>query len=302
MDLTVVIVNFNTRNLLKNCLDSIFEKTKDINFEVIVVDNASIDGSPEMVEKGFFKVKVIKNKKNLGFAKANNQGIKMASGRYILLLNSDTELIENSFKVMVEYMDKEPKVGISSCQLINKDGSIQASGGFFPTLPRVFAWMFFLDDLPIVGRLIRPFHPHEPGFYTHDPWYKTKHFQDWVTGAFFLIKDKVIKKIGFLDEKFFMYVEEMEYCFRAKQAGWQIIYLPKTRVIHFGRQSSAGKNAILREYRGLKYFYKKHYSTWQLPTLRILLKAGALLRVFLFGIISQEKEARITYAEAFKIA
>lgn len=270
--------------------------------EVIVVDNASTDQSSEMVQKEFSKVVLIKNKKNLGFAAGNNIGIKRAKGDFILLLNSDTRLVEDSLTKMVDYMENNPRVGISSCQLVGKDGEIQASGGFFPSIFRVFAWMFFLDDIPLLGSLIKPFHPHSPNFYTKDPWYKSEHFQDWVTGAFFLIRKKAVKEVGFLDEKFFMYVEEMEYCFRAKKKGWQVVFAPITKIIHLGSQSGTHKRAILGEYQGLKYFFGKHEPFWQMIFLRFFLKIGSLLRIFLFGIIKKDKEALKIYAEAFRIS
>ena len=270
--------------------------------EVIVVDNASTDQSSEVVQKEFPKVVLIKNKKNLGFATGNNIGIKKAKGEYILLLNSDTRLVEDSLTKMVSFMEKNPKVGISSCQLIGENGEIQASGGFFPNLLRVFAWMFFIDDLPFIGRFIKPFHPHQPKFYIYDPWYKTEHLQDWVTGAFFLIRKKVISDIGFLDEKFFMYVEELEYCFRVKKKDWQVLYTPITKIIHLGGQSSGTRRAIISEYQGLKYFFAKHKKRWEAIPLRIFLRIGAALRIFLFGIIKKDLEARKIYAEAFRIS
>lgn len=302
MKISVVIVNYNTKRLLKDCLDSIFKKTKGIEAQVIVVDNASSDGSQEMVRKNFPKVTLIENKKNLGFATGNNIGIKKAKGEYILLLNSDTKLVEDSPTKTVNFMEKNPKIGISSCQLIGEDGEIQASGGFFPNLFLVFAWMFFIDDLPFAGKLIRSFHPHAPKFYIHDPWYKKQHFQDWVTGAFFLVRKKVIDEIGFLDENIFMYVEEVEYCYRAKKEGWKVFYTPITKIIHLGGQSGTSKGAILGEYKGLKYFFAKHKPAWQISLLRGILKIGALLRIFLFGIIKGSPEARRIYAEAFRIS
>ena len=270
--------------------------------EVIVVDNASTDQSSEMVQKEFPKVVLIKNKKNLGFAAGNNVGIKKAKGEYILLLNSDTKLVEDSLTKMVSFMGKNPKIGISSCQLKGEDGEIQPSGGFFPSIFRVFALMFFLDDIPFLGSLIKSFHPHPPEFCTRDPWYKSAHFQDWVTGAFFLVRRKVIDETGLLDENFFMYVEEMDYCFRAKKKGWQVFYTPASKIIHLGGQSGTSKMAILSEYRGLEYFYKKHKPAWQTPFLRGFLKIGALLRIFLFGIIKGSPEARRIYAEALRIS
>lgn len=295
MKISVIIVSFNTQKLLKDCLNSIFKKTKGVEIQVIVVDNASSDGSQEMVRKNFPKVTLIENKKNLGFAAGNNIGIKKAKGEHILLLNSDTRLVEDSLTKMVGFMEKNPKIGISSCQLIGENGEIQASGGFFPNLFLVFAWMFFIDDLPFVGKLIRSFHPHAP-------WYKSKHFQDWVTGAFFLISRNVVDQIGFLDENFFMYVEEMEYCFRAKKKDWQVVFAPITKIIHLGGQSSGTRRAIISEYQGLKYFFAKHKKRWETIPLRIFLRIGAVLRIFLFGIIKQDKEALKIYAEAFSVS
>lgn len=303
-DLSVIIVNWNTREITKNCLQSLFEQTKDIDFEVWVVDNGSTDGSVEMVEKEFPQVKLIKNSDNLGFAKANNQALRQAQSKFILLLNSDTIILNNALAKMVAFMEKNSTVGISSCQLLNEDKTIQASGGYFPTLFRVFAWMFFLDDLPFLGRLVKPFHPHEPTFYTKDPTFKSQHFQDWVTGAFFLIRQEVVKEIGLLDENFFMYAEEMEYCFRAKQKGWRVIYTPRAQIVHLGRKSSVigSKGAILGEYKGLSYFYQKHRSPLARQILKLLLKAGAMLRILVFGIILGKEEAKTFYAEAFRLA
>jgi len=302
VDLSVIVVSFNTKKLLSDCLFSVYSKTKGIDFEVIVVDNDSRDDSPQMVEANFPGVVLIKNGQNLGFAAANNQGLKMAKGRYLLLLNSDTKLIENTLFKMVQWMDGHKKIGVSSCQLLNQDETIQATGGFFPTLPRVLAWMMFWDDLPFVDRVVKPIHPHEPKFYFRHSWYKKEHFQDWVTGAFFLIRREVVKKVGLLDEKFFMYVEEMEYCYRIQKAGFWVFYSPISKIIHLKGRSGLTRNAVLGEFSGLKYFFEKHKPGWQKPFLRLLLKTGAALRIFIFGIIKGNSEARKIYVEAFKIA
>jgi GT2 family glycosyltransferase len=302
MVLSVIVVSYNTKKLLKQCLDSVFKYTKSINFEVVVIDNASHDGSPAMVEKSFPQVKLIKSKKNLGFAAANNRGIKKARGRYILLLNSDIILRENSIKKMIGWMEKKKKVGISSCQLVHDDGSLQRTGGYFPDLLRIFNWMFFIDDLPFIKELIKPFHPHEPQTgWLSSQYFQKQHFQDWVTGAFFLIRKEVVEQIDGLDEKFFMYVEELEFCYRAKKAGWRIAYVPLTKVVHLERKSGSQAGALLGEYRGLIYFYQKHKPAWQLFLLKILLKLGALLRVLIFGIIMADREKRKIYAQALAI-
>lgn len=302
MKISVVIVSYNTKKLLKDCLDSLYDKVQNVEFEIIVVDNASSDDSPQMVKKFFPKVILVESPNNLGFAAGNNLGLRKTKGEYILLLNSDTIMVENSLIKMVNFMEQNSKIGIASCKLVDIDGKVQPSGGFFPSLGRVFAWMLFLDDLPFVGSLIHPFHPHNPDFYTKDKWYDQLHFQDWVTGAFFLVRQKVFRDIGVLDENFFMYVEEMEFCYRAKKAGWGIAYTPETKVIHLGAQSGSNKGAVLGEYKGLRYFFAKHRSSIEMPFLRILLKVGAALRILLFGIMKRNWEIKTTYVEAFRAA
>ncbi|OGM24950.1 hypothetical protein A3D00_05030 [Candidatus Woesebacteria bacterium RIFCSPHIGHO2_02_FULL_38_9] len=270
MDLSIIIVSFNTKKLLLDCVNSIFNNTKKIVYEIIIVDNGSSDGSAHLT--GNFKL--IGNKENLGFAKANNQGIEKAKGRYILLLNSDTVILDNVLGEMVEWMGRNSKVGIVSCSLKNKDGSLQATGGYFPTLPRVFAWMFFLDDFPILERVIKSFHPHQQN-------YLKEHQQDWVTGAFFLIRRQVIDEIGLIDEDYFMYVEEVDFCFRAKQKKWEIWYLSEWSITHLGGASGHKGDSLIQELRSIKIFYKKHMPKWQYPVLRFFLKTGALGRIIL---------------------
>src|SRR3989338_9627627 len=168
MELSVIIVNWNTKKLLEDCLKSIFKYTKGVSFEIIVVDNGSRDGSPKMVKNKFPQVKLIPNKENLGFTKANNQGIKIAKGKYILLLNSDTYLTENSFRKL---LDKARSIGESLGSLLpfllNKDRSIQQSAGFSPHLLQVFWWMTFIDDLP-GGTVLEPYHVDHESFYKKD--------------------------------------------------------------------------------------------------------------------------------------
>jgi hypothetical protein len=301
-DLSIVIVSLNIKDLLEKCLESVFKNKEDIDFEVFVVDNASKDGTDKMVEKKFPKVKLIKNNKNIGFGPANNIAMKKGRGRYVLLLNPDTEMIqEKILSKMISWMDKHPKVGISSCALLNPDRTYQGSGGYFPNLFRVFAWMFFLDDIPFVDRLIKPYHPLHPWspFYKGENYFSKPHKQDWVTGAFFLIRREVLDEIGYFDEDFFAYVEEVEFCFRAKKAGWDIYYLPQWRILHYGQVTTGSEFAMINEFKGLKIFYAKHHPNWQMPILRGLLKAGSLLRIMLFGIIRGRSPIKI-YAKAFK--
>lgn len=300
IDLSIVITSFNTKDLLLGCINSITKYTKDIIYELIVVDNGSNDESVKTIEKlKAENIKVIKNKENLGFAKANNQGIEKARGRYILLLNSDTKLVENSLSKMVDWMDKHKDVGISSCMLINPDGSIQATGGSFPSIFKVFLWSTFLDDLPFIADIFGSYHPHAQNFLAKSNYYKSEHQQDWITGAFFFIRREAIEKTGLLDESFFMYVEELELCFRVKKFGWKIYYTTVAKIIHIGGGSGSTANSIIREFNNLKLFYKKHKSFLSQIILRILLKWAALSRLVMFGTLKSKKNAREAYAEAF---
>ncbi|MBI4157452.1 glycosyltransferase family 2 protein [Candidatus Woesebacteria bacterium] len=306
LDLSIIIISFNTERLTRECINSVFQKTKGIAFEIIVIDNNSSDGSVAMLEglaRKHPQVKVIKNKENLGFGQANNQGMKISRGRYILLLNSDTKVLDNALGEMVSWMDKNPKAGIASSGLRFKDGKIQGTGGYFPTLPRVLTWMSFFDDIPFMGGLIKPFHPMH-GLSPLDKnidFFKEKKQMDWLTGAFFLIRRSAFKEVGYFDKDYFMYVEEVDYCYRTKLKGWEIWYLPKWRIIHYGGASSTSEFPLINEIKGLKTFYKKHMPGWQFGILRALLKTGTLLRIFVFGIL-RGKEAARTYAKVFLTA
>lgn len=302
MDLSIIIVSFNTRELLLNCLASLKENIKGIKYEIVVIDNASNDDSVEALGRLKTKnLRLIKNKKNLGFAAGNNQGIKAARGRYLLFLNSDTIIKDNFLPEMLNWMDRNHRVGIASCGLINKDGTIQGTGGYFPNLLRVFSWMT-IEDLPLVDRFIKPFHPlHAKSFFRNESFYRRKQELDWVTGAFFLVRKEVVRSVKKWDEKYFMYVEEVDFCFRAKQKGWRVVYNPDWQITHLGGASSTAEFPILSEIRGLKRFYKKFYPIWQYPLLRVLLKVGSFWRMLVFGILEGGKSFKI-YVKAFSQA
>lgn len=306
IDLSILIVNINTKKLTLECIKSVISKTKGIEHEIIVIDNGSKDGSVEVLQALASKhksVNIITNKTNLGFAKANNQGIKKAKGEFVLLLNSDTLVKSNTLGEMVKWMRDNKQVGVASCALINPDGSLQGTGGYFPNLFKVFAWMFFVEDIPLLDRIIRPFHPahSQSFFYKGESYFREAREQDWVTGAYFLIRREVIESVGDIDEDYFMYTEEVDWCYRIKRAGWKVWYLPKWSIVHIGGASTTAEFPILAEYQSIQLFYKKHKDKWQLVLLRVFLKGGALARIVLFGILKGKEVAR-TYAKAYKIA
>ena len=308
IDLSIIIVSFNTKKLTKACIESVVKNTKKIKYELVLIDNASVDGSMEEIERSIKSIKskdigglLIQNKKNLGFGEANNQGMKVAKGKYILLLNSDTIVENNVLGEMIVWMDKNPKVGIASCALKNLDGTMQGTGGYFPTLMRVFSWMT-IQDIPFVDKFIKPFHPmRSQSPIKGDSFFEKEKELDWVTGAFFLFQREVYRQVGNFDKDYFMYTEETDYCFRAKKKGWKVYYLPQWSIKHIGGASGKSWSYIISEYKGVKLFYKKHYPKWQYPFLRVLLKIGSLGRIIVHGLL-HGKEAIKVYAKAFKMA
>ena len=300
VDLSIVITSFNTKDLIIACIRSVIKNTRGINYEIIVLDNGSSDGSVSAL-RNFqdSKLKIIENKKNLGFTVANNQGWKKALGEYILFLNSDTLINDNVLGEIAEWMDKNKSVGVASCMLKFKDGSIQPTGGYFPTLLSVFYWMT-IQDIPFVDVLIKPFHPlHIKSFFARgEDFYKKEKELDWVTGAFLFTRKEILEKVGGWDEDYFMYVDEVDLCFRIKKKGWQVRYLPEWSIVHYGGASGTKELSVVSEFNGLKRFYKKFYPSWHYPLLRLVLRIGALGRIVLFGILEGKETAKI-YAKAF---
>lgn len=265
--------------------------------EVIVVDNASIDNSVAMIEEKFPAVVLIKNKANLGFAAANNKAINHAKGKYILLLNSDTRIKDNTVVKLLNFISDDSSVGAVGCKLLNNDSSLQQSVGYFPTLTKIFLWMTFIDDIPLLRRFIKPYHVAPSSFYSKNQEV------DWVTGACLLIRSEMIKQTGLLDEKIFMYGEEVEWCYRIKKIGYKVKYFSGAEVYHTKGASSENIQGagIVEEFKSLQYFYNKHFPSWQGVFLKILLKAGSLLRYMTFGIILGNPHRKSLYAKAFKV-
>ena len=296
LKLSIIIVSFNTRQLTLNCLESIKKTTGFKDVEVIVVDNASTDKSVEAIKDQFPQVKILRKSINTGFAKANNQGIKVASGEYIMLLNSDTLVKPEALLRLVEFMDAHPRAGILAPQLLNPNGSIQPNGGFLPRLSNIIAWMLFIDDLPFI----------KPWFWSYQLRGSSHFIQTrslgWVQGAALVLRHSLIDQIGGLDENIFMYAEDVEICYRARKSGWQVMLLPQAQIVHLGFKSGSSQKAILGEYGGLKYIFKKHKPAWEMPLLRLFLKLGSLLRIVVFGTITPDKQKYATYKTALTLA
>lgn len=296
VDLSIIIPSFNTRQLIVNCLDSILEHTQGINYEIIVVDNGSNDGSIEEIKKYSKKnphILLIDARENLGFGKANNLGVKKSKGEYLLFLNSDTLLFDNALKQSIDGIKSLKKMGVYSCKLLNKNKTFQASGGSFPTLLNVIAWQLFIDDLPIIGDLIPSFHPKQSA-------YSQNREIDWVTGAFMIVPKKVFDQVGGFDENIFMYTEEMELDYRISKLGLKVYYQNSPAIIHLGGASSGSFLALTSEIKNMIYFWNKHKPQWQVPLIKLAFFVGSLLRWLLFGIIKKDETRRRAYSSALR--
>jgi len=265
MDISLVIVNRNTKELLLACLDSIYRTLPPLSFEVWVVDNASSDGSVAAVRSRFPAVSCIENDGNLGFARANNQAIRQASGRYVVLLNSDTVLTPSALVTLAGYLDRHAEVAICGGQLLNGDGSLQNSIANFPTLA---------TELLNKSLLRRLFPQRYPG--------KERRFDrpvqvESIIGACMAVRREAIDRFGMLDESFFFYLEETDWCLTMKKNGLQVVFHPEARIYHLQGQTAKKQAAAARiEFWKSRYlFFHKNYP----PAAEVLLRAGLLVKL-----------------------
>jgi GT2 family glycosyltransferase len=281
MSVSIVIVTYGTRKSLRDCLQSI-QVNSVSDQETIVVDNHSLDDSVAMVRTEFPEVRLIANEENLGFSKANNYGIRAASGEYVLLLNSDTVVLPGALQTMTEFMVGHPEAGAIGCRLRSADGSIQASAGRHERLG--LTPLFF--RLSGISQLIRSARARR---------FVRQHFGfafgrrlracldayvagdsplevETLSGACLMLRRAAIAQVGGLDENFFMYLEDLDYCIRLREAGWKLYYLPAVHIIHLGEASSGGRmrRQSVRTYESLFYFYGKHYSVWTVRLARFM--------------------------------
>ncbi|WP_435922655.1 glycosyltransferase family 2 protein [Paenibacillus sp. DYY-L-2] len=255
MDLSIIIVSYNTCRLTVDCLESVYGSETVYSYEVIVVDNASKDDSVQAIQESFPQVRLIANNDNTGFAKANNQAMEIAQGRYVLLLNSDTIVQKDTFQTMIAYMDGHPDLGAAGCKIILPDGTLdKACRRGFPTPSASFYYAFGFSKL----------FPANPRFNQYQLGYKDPNETypiDCLVGAFMLVRQETIRQVGRLDETFFMYGEDIDWCYRIKQAGWGIHYHPATYIVHYKGASSRRKpfKIIYEFHRAMWVFHRKHY-------------------------------------------
>lgn len=291
MSTTVVILNFNTEHLLQKCLTSLFKNGESSHFNVWVVDNASVDDSISMLKKDFPEVKIIQNSTNLGFAGGNNVALSQVRTENVLLLNSDTIILDNAVDQLTNFLERE-KFGIISCKLLNPNKSLQPNAGDLPSIFPIFFWLSGLDDLPIVGKLLPSFHRKDKDFYSMEKEV------GWVSGSVMMIKRSVIDKIGLMDDSIFMYGEDVDYCLRAKKSGFKIGWTNSAQIIHLGGGSSKDPRSRqwLGEFKGLIFLYKKHFGLLSAFILRLVIYFFTFLRVVAFLLIGKVNVSR-TYAK-----
>jgi GT2 family glycosyltransferase len=272
--LSIIIVNYNAGHYLEKCLKSVYAETKQIPFDIWVVDNNSKDESVSMVRRYFPPVKLIENKENPGFARANNQAITKSVGDYILLLNPDTLIQKNAIEKTVKFMDEHPQTGIAGCKVLNEDGTLQlACRRSIPTPGVAFFRLTGLSKL----------FPNSKGMAKYNLTYLNPdqaNEVDAVSGAFLMIRRTVVDNIGTLDEQFFMYGEELDWCLRTKKAGWNVMYYPDAKIIHYKGECSKTnrRKAAFEFYRSMYLFHKKHFADNYNPLINIIIYAGIFLK------------------------
>lgn len=278
MDLSIIVVNWNTRDLLAECLDSITRTVERITYEIIVVDNASSDGSQAMVRQRFPQACLIENSENAGFARANNQAIRQSCGKYILLLNSDAALLEETAARLVQAMETNPRAGLVGARLVYPDGRPQASHAPLPTLWSECASLAGLDkalrkaDSAATGSAPVP--------------------TGMVDGACLMARRSTLDQIGLLDERFFMFNEEVDLCQRAHAAGWDVLHVPGAVTVHVAGGSTGVTPArILRLYKGKLQYFQKHYGGRARSRLQLAMRLVAGGKALFYGLFSLGKPA-----------
>jgi GT2 family glycosyltransferase len=268
---------------LENCLASILANPPTSPFETWVVDNVSTDGSPKMVRERFPQVRLIENRVNVGFARANNQAIQRCAGKYILLLNPDTLVSSGALQSLVDFLNKHPETGAVGARLLNPDGSLQISSQPRPTLSRELWRLFHLDTLLPYAE------------YSSTKWETNQPQEvDVLMGACLMVRKEVLDQVGFLDEDYFIYSEEVDLCYRIQRAGWRIYWVPQAEVVHFGGQSTqqVATEMFLNLYHSKIKYFRKHHAWPAAQLYKLILRIAALARIILAPFVIFEHSSR----------
>jgi hypothetical protein len=271
MKLSVIIVSWNVKNDLVNCLRSIKENWPRQDFELIVVDNASTDGTIELLKSDFPEVKLIINEENRGFSAANNQGIKIAKGEYLFLLNPDTIVHCHSLDNLIKVLDENPTIGACGPKLLRSNGTTQISIGRYPTFRGIlYRYTFF--------KSLRMFRAHYKRHCSYEP---NKQLDiEFLSAAALMVRRSVIDQIGGWDERFFMYAEEADLCLRIRKAGWSMLYVPESVITHLHGRSAGHMSEAMRHfvfYQSLLIYFRKHRGVLQTRLFSFIFKPGVII-------------------------
>ncbi len=280
IDISVIIVNWNTKKLTVECIESIYSYQEKLNLEIIVVDNDSSDDSVAVLRRKFPKIKLVENEQNLGFAKANNIGIKMSRGKYLALINSDIKIINPALPLLFKFMESEENIGISGPAVFNQDMTYQCSCRKMPTI-----WNNLIEATGIHNYLKRTT-LFSGEFYTFDKLKLSKDVEI-LSGCFWFIRRSALEKVGMLDENFFFYGEDKDFCVRFRMGGYRVTYLPTAKVIHYGGASSSLSPAKFNKHllQAQTQFNRKYFSSYKFLSLFLIYLLTHSIRFFLFSIL-----------------
>lgn len=301
LDLSVIILSFNTKEITDKCLSKLeiakayCQNRLKNKVQIIVLDNDSKDDSVLMIKQDHPRVKLIVSKENTGFAKGNNIAQKSTKSPFILLLNSDVFVEEDSLYKMMAYFRVNKNCDVMGAKLKYASGALQPSAGFLPGPLNIIFWILGINLFPFIGSKLNPFHPQSRTFFSK------AHSVGWIMGAFFALKRKVFESTLGFDENLFMHMEEVEWCKRIKDKGFKIWYVPQVEVTHLHGASSNFDlgSSFINEISGISYYLKKHYPLFYLPT-KLFIVLGLVLRIIAFSFLGKSKRARV-YVEGLKI-
>ncbi len=300
LDLSVVILSYNTQDITARCLSKLkvakdyCEKRLKNTIQVIVLDNGSADGSVGLIRLEYPWAELISSKENLGFSKGNNIAMEKSKNPYILLLNSDVYVEEESLYKALAYFRVNLNCDSLGARLNYASGGLQPSCGNLPTPLSIFFWILGLNLIPLLKQIVPPFHPKDRKYFSK------AHQVGWIMGAFFMIEREIYNKVGGLDENLFMHMEEVEWCKRIREQGYKIWYVPQVSVIHLHGASTNFdlSSSFLNELKGIKYYLLKHYHPFYFPV-KLFLIFGLILRIIAFSLLARTKRAKI-YMEGLK--
>jgi N-acetylglucosaminyl-diphospho-decaprenol L-rhamnosyltransferase len=280
IDVSIVVVNYNTAELLEQMFAALQTAGGHLNLQVIVVDNASCDNSVEILREGYPGVELIENPRNVGFGRANNQALSRARGRYVLLLNTDAVVASDTLQKTVEFMDAHPRFGVLGVKLVGQDGALQPSCRYFPT-----PWNLFVVSNRLGGWIGRRFFPGTRLVDDMSWDHASVRECDWVPGCYYLVRREVIERVGLFDQRYFLYYEEVDHCRAVQQAGWSVVYYPFTQVVHMGGESAKSEGLLTQSGRQIPplqiesqlLYFRKHYGAWGVLAAVLLAMLGDVI-------------------------